>query len=837
MLKKTVRMVSNFIQWLFDTLLTSKQKHYVKNILTDNQKAFIKNIFKSGKVQTYLRQIKKVKYRLYNLGFEKRAYEELKHMLIDTEDHAMKKIASWELAVWHANRQTVEDANKCIKFLQDLRKLGIDKARYRESSILLAECYDLIGDVKEAKKVISQTLENQQHPDLYLAYANLEATEEDRVHWINKAFIYRNLSPISMQKQDDVLAYDRLFSIGNTTSMDKVKVTIIIPVYNAETVIHTSIRSLLNQTWGNLEIIVVDDCSTDNTIAIVEDFVKEDNRVSLIKLTKNGGPYVARNYALLKATGDFITINDADDWSHPEKIEKQVLHLLKNNKIIANTSQQARASSELKFHRRGKPGLYLFSNMSSFMFRREPVMEKLGFWDSVRFAGDSEFIMRFKKVFGERALAELETGPLSFQRQSEDSLTGNSIFGFPGYLMGVRKEYREAHNYYYSIAPNLRFDFPQKRRPFEVPEPMWTNREEKLNGRRHFDVIIVSDFRFDGGSTLSSVEEIKAQKQKGLRTGLFQMYRYDYNPSKLINSKVRELLNGDDIQLIVYGEKVSCDLLILRYPPVLQDWQKFTPDVEAKNICVIMNQTPMSDYGPDGVRRYDISVCEQRLQEYFVKSGTWYPIGPLIRETLVTHHSEELPSIHLSTENWVNIINVDEWRRQERPPSSKKIRIGRHSRGEMVKWPIDPEELLMIYPDSEEYEVHILGGAAAPEQVLGRIPSNWNVFEFGAMHPRDFLATLDIFVYYTHPDWIESFGRVIIEAMAVGVPVIIPPVYKDLFGEAAVYAEPQDVKKEIEKLISDESYYHSKVENALQYVNENFGYRMHEVRINKFLND
>lgn len=59
-------------------------------------------------------------------------------------------------------------------------------------------------------------------------------------------------------------------------------------------------------------------------------------------------------------------------------------------KLAANMSQQARATSELLFHRRGNPGHYVFDNMSSLMFRREPVLQKLGYWDSVRFGADSE---------------------------------------------------------------------------------------------------------------------------------------------------------------------------------------------------------------------------------------------------------------------------------------------------------------------------------------------------------------------------------------------------------------------------------------------------------------
>ncbi|MCD8501690.1 MAG: glycosyltransferase family 2 protein [Bacillaceae bacterium] len=529
-----------------------------------------------------------------------------------------------------------------------------------------------------------------------------------------------NVAQVKLKEENDRPFYDRLNTVNVRTDSEtrnEPKVSIIIPVYNAEEVIETSIQSMLAQTWKNIEVLVVDDCSTDQTIAVVEKIVKQDSRVQLLKAKKNGGAYVARNLALQVATGEFVTINDADDWSHPEKIETQVKHLIANPKVIGNFSQQARATEELKFYRRGKPGIYIFSNMSSFMVRRKPVMEKVGYWDCVRFAGDSEFLKRVKHVFGERAIVELPTAPLSFQRQSVTSLTAHSAFGFPGYFMGVRKEYAEAHEYYHeNNSQNLMYSFPQENRPFPIPEPMWPDREPKPNGRRTFDVIIASEFRLLGGTNMSNLEEIKSQKRLGLKTGLVQMSRYDLNSVEKVNPKIRELVDGDQVQMVVYGENVSCDVLIVRHPPVLQDWQQYLPNIDAKHVIVIVNQPPKRDYSVDGERLYDIRCCVKHLEQYFGQAGVWYPIGPLVRESLVKYHQEELQSIELAEEDWVNIIDVEEWKRSERPARGEVTKIGRHSRSQYVKWPTDKETMLMVYPDSEEYQIHVLGGASVPKK-------------------------------------------------------------------------------------------------------------------------
>lgn len=120
--------------------------------------------------------------------------------------------------------------------------------------------------------------------------------------------------------------------------------------------------------------------------------------------------------------------------------------------------------------------------MSSFMFRRKPVIEKLGYWDSVRFAADGEFKRRFTKVFGKASIVDLKTGPLSLPRQSVESLTGSSAFGYNGHFKGVRKEYVESFEFYHQRTSSLYYPSSQTNRLFPVPEPMWPKREEKGPG-------------------------------------------------------------------------------------------------------------------------------------------------------------------------------------------------------------------------------------------------------------------------------------------------------------------------------------------------------------------
>ena len=795
----------------------------------------------AGIKKTPRHSIEHARNNLMQFGFTEKSLEDL-NAWVETGSKKMRKKAAWALAFWHADQYKKENAELCLYYLNKALK-GEDRIeQLRYAAIIKAECYNLLGDLDAAKKAINDILDLEPHGDLYLGFANLEKTMSSKLDLINEAFKLHNIKEVVSYDESANTYYDALgYKLANKfkTSASKVKpaVTVIVPAYQSEEVIKTALSSLLYQTWDNLEILVVDDGSNDGTVQIVEDHKKTDSRVKLLRTSINSGPYVARNLALSKASGEFVTCHDADDWSHPEKIEKQVLHLMNNPDVLGNTSQQARATDNLQFHRRGNPGFYIQMNMSSFMFRREPVLNNVGFWDSVRFVGDSEYIQRIKKVFGKNSVVNMESGPLSFQRQTSKSLTGDPYFGYQGYKVGARKEYELSYRHYFKNTDKVFVNFPQEKRPFPVPEPMRPNREIKDSTWRHFDIVLASEFRLPGGTNYSNIEELKVHSRLGLKTGLVHMARYDRKPGKDINPQIRNLIDGTKIQMLVYGEKITCDLLIVRHPPVLQDLQRYIPDVKAKDIRVIVNQTPRENYGPKSESAYDISKCAANLKNYFGKVGIWHPIGPLVRNVLQQYHADDLKEIFLSEEDWGNIIDVKEWSRGYYYLSKDKIRIGRHSRDSYVKWPDNASELLAVYPNSDRYEIVVLGGAESPHSLLGGLPENWKVYKFGEMDPKKFLSQLDVFVYYTRSDCVESFGRSILEAMAVGVPTVLPPVYRELFGEAALYGDPCEVQEIVNNLVNNQEEYQRQVEKAWQFVENHFGSIRHADRLSRILNN
>lgn len=101
-------------------------------------------------------------------------------------------------------------------------------------------------------------------------------------------------------------------------------VSIITPLYNSQEYIEETIQSILNQNYSNWELIVVDDCSRDESLAIVGEFANKDSRIKIIKLEENSGAAIARNTGIENAKGRYIAFLDSDDLWVPEKLEKQI---------------------------------------------------------------------------------------------------------------------------------------------------------------------------------------------------------------------------------------------------------------------------------------------------------------------------------------------------------------------------------------------------------------------------------------------------------------------------------------------------------------------------------
>lgn len=119
--------------------------------------------------------------------------------------------------------------------------------------------------------------------------------------------------------------------------MDIANVSVVVPVYNAEEYLNRCVDSLLKQTLKEIEIILVDDGSTDSSSQICDEYAKNNSNIKVLHL-ENGGPARARNKGIEIATGEYIGFADSDDYCHPEQFEKLYQNAKDNNSDIAMCS-------------------------------------------------------------------------------------------------------------------------------------------------------------------------------------------------------------------------------------------------------------------------------------------------------------------------------------------------------------------------------------------------------------------------------------------------------------------------------------------------------------------
>ncbi len=334
--------------------------------------------------------------------------------------------------------------------------------------LLISQKLDLERTVSFAEQEYAESLMAQRSEvakyDLVLA--NLSKANSEG--WCSSVNDYLRIFDVSPLKPLTESNFQLIEFETVDAGLDYGLVTIGMPAFNAENTIAASLKSLLNQSYSNLEVIVVDDLSTDDTCKIVLELAEKDARIKLIQNEVNCGPYVCRNVALKLGRGKYFTINDADDLSHSDRIVSHV-ELIEKNSAFAVESKMLRISNDLTIVSDMK-GNFLRKNPSSLLFRREEMLAEFGYWDTVRYGADSELFGRLNQA--KKIIIE-SPKPYLFARfgMQNLSIAQNNIFRG---VSGNRKAYRDAFRAYHSGAEHevdLKYDFFCER-PFSVPASM-----------------------------------------------------------------------------------------------------------------------------------------------------------------------------------------------------------------------------------------------------------------------------------------------------------------------------------------------------------------------------
>lgn len=492
-------------------------------------------------------------------------------------DESVSESARWE-AMWQTARWLYfcGEMQQALAFSNKMQQLRLADVGRKESVYLKFFCLLSLKRNKEAYAELETF--RKKHPvnaDTQFALANAIESDEERIEQINHAFALHGFAGIARKDQTTPLSLSNIIGLPIDKVMGDKKISIIMPIYNAAEQVGVAIESLLAQTYKNIEIIAVDDCSSDHTFKVLQELVKQDSRVKAVQPAENGGAYAARNYGLKFVTGDLITTHDSDDWSHPQKIETQVNYLEKNPHVMGCVVHWARVQANLAFTQNWRPSDALIHwSHSSFMFRRE-VWESLGEWDQVRIGGDTEYIWRMQASFGKAAFTKIHAEiPLAFALDEESSLTRTKATHVRTVYFGLRHIYRQIYVWWHKYKKDLYLTNTQETRRFPAPRSVFSSGAEALV----FDNVIAGDF-----SRLTDTQKAAAFIGKFPQRRVALLHWPDFNkaPESLCNLYF-ELLYQNRAEPIVMGQRVEArshkitDKELIHYPlDGYPDWVSF----------------------------------------------------------------------------------------------------------------------------------------------------------------------------------------------------------------------------------------------------------------------
>ncbi|MDO5611753.1 MAG: glycosyltransferase family 2 protein [Paracoccus sp. (in: a-proteobacteria)] len=322
--------------------------------------------------------------------------------------------------------------------------------------------------------------------------ANRALAAGDRAGWLthlNRYIGHFGAAPITWAKDAGAEGagthlIDRFSADGLVPVTGGPLVSVIMPAWNAQATIAAAARSVLNQTWRNLELLIVDDASTDGTWGEMQQIAASDSRVRILRGRVNAGPYVAKNIALTMARGDWITGHDADDWAHPQRIEQHIGAILSApTPPRASVPKMARLNPDGVVVRFAVESSYSTDGVTRMCpiattFRTDFLRDTLGGWDCARFGADSELMSRTETLIGDE-FTRLSLIAM-FAIEMEGSLTNHPESGINPEtgLSQTRKDYAAGwRQWHATLSPDqpeaARLHFPPQPgtpRPFAAPQ-------------------------------------------------------------------------------------------------------------------------------------------------------------------------------------------------------------------------------------------------------------------------------------------------------------------------------------------------------------------------------
>ena len=284
-----------------------------------------------------------------------------------------------------------------------------------------------LGEQELAQRTMKEIL--KEHPNSDNALITAAQVEKEignldgQLAYVNRLLEKQRLSPL-ISKDGGKISPEYLGGDPLPAPSSIGRVSVIMTTYKRDPLLDVAIDSILNQTYADLELIVVDDCSPDDNFSYLEQRAAEEPRLRVFQMSQNGGTYLAKNFGMQQAKGDFFAFMDSDDYAHPQKIERQLETMVQHPTLQGVVHRCIRIDEFSNIEFRGV-GPFRMSCIS--LLIRKEVVERMGYFDSLRVGADTEFIERIDAVFGKGSLLEAPELTLFMMRHST-SLTGGGPF-------------------------------------------------------------------------------------------------------------------------------------------------------------------------------------------------------------------------------------------------------------------------------------------------------------------------------------------------------------------------------------------------------------------------
>lgn len=622
---------------------------------------------------------------------------------------------------------------------------------------------------------------------------------------MNETLVSHGVSPIQLASEANT-PFDRLQPSVPRGSATGPLVSVVMPAFRPGLDILTAVRSIVDQTWADWELLVVDDASGPDFAHLFSRVERVDPRIRVIRQPVNRGTYAARNRALDEARGEFVAFQDIDDWSHPERLERQVRPLLDDPALLRTQSLSIRCTDELVFQYLGADPIR--PNASSQMFRRS-VLDVVGRFDWVRKSADSEFDRRLEAAFPGRQRLIPET--LAFIRLEPDSLSRGDFR--PGWMHPSRVEYRAAMLHWHrqiEAGANPRIPSLTEPRPLTAPRPFL--RDLGLPAQP-IDIAFMADWTMDGNAQRAGLDEMAALQRAGKRVGLLHVRSIfsDAPPRAPLTRSARRAIASGTATFVSLEEADHIPTIMVRQPDVLEFLPARPPALTTDHVVIVADSDlpPTNTPGPC----WRPGDCDRNAESLFGIAPFWAVRG-------VPRVATDVPGNRIVDHDYPEVLDVMSWATaRQRGTRDRPVVSWASLPGAMP----DLATVTDLFPLDDTIDVRMIGSRdQLARSFEGGLPTTWLVYAVGEITTRELFNQVDFVVGFPADGPNTETLRTVHEALAAGCVAVLDQRFEPFLADAALYCEAPDAPSLIHELHVDRQRFFAQSRQGRRWAQERF---------------